>query len=44
MRRALDRLMLDAHVVDQDGKPKYGLHSFRHFFVVVHQSQDARRP
>jgi integrase len=33
MRRALDRLMLDAHVVDQDGKPKYGLHSFRHFFA-----------
>jgi integrase len=34
MRRALDRLMLDAHVVDQEtGKPKYGLHSFRHFFA-----------
>jgi integrase len=29
MRRALDRLMRDAHVVDQDGKAKYGLHSFR---------------
>jgi integrase len=33
MRRALDRLMRDAHVVDQDGKAKYGLHSFRHFFA-----------
>jgi integrase len=33
MRRALDRLMLDAHVVDQAGKPKYGLHAFRHFFA-----------
>jgi integrase len=33
MRRALDRLMLDAHVVDQSGKAKYGLHAFRHFFA-----------
>jgi integrase len=33
MRRALERLMLDAHVVDQGGKVKYGLHSFRHFFA-----------
>jgi integrase len=33
MRRALDRLMRDAHVVDQHGKAKYGLHGFRHFFA-----------
>jgi integrase len=33
MRRALDRLMLDAGVVKEDGKPKYGLHAFRHFFA-----------
>jgi integrase len=33
MRRALDRLMRDTHFVDQDGKAKYGLHSFRHFFA-----------
>jgi integrase len=33
MRRTLDRLMRDAHVVDQDGKAKYGLHAFRHFFA-----------
>jgi integrase len=33
MRRALDRLMRDAQVVKEDGKPKYGLHSFRHFFA-----------
>jgi integrase len=33
MRRTLERVMLEAHVVDQDGKAKYGLHSFRHFFA-----------
>jgi integrase len=33
MRRTPERVMLEAHVVDQDGKAKYGLHSFRHFFA-----------
>jgi integrase len=31
--RSLDRIMLAAHVVDKDGKPKYAMHAFRHFFA-----------
>jgi integrase len=31
--RARQRLQKRAGVVDKDGKPKYALHSFRHFFA-----------
>jgi integrase len=30
---SLDPVMLAAHVVDRDGRPKYGLHAMRHFFA-----------
>jgi integrase len=33
MRRSLDRVMRDAHVVTKDGKPKYSPHALRHFFA-----------
>ena len=33
MRKGLERMMLAAHVVDADGKPKYWLHAFRHFLA-----------
>ena len=31
--RSVERLQRRAKVIDKDGKPKYGLHSFRHFFA-----------
>jgi integrase len=31
--RALGPIMRDAHVLAKSGKPKYGLHSLRHFFA-----------
>jgi len=30
---SLDPIMLAAHVVDREGRPKYGLHSMRHWFA-----------
>lgn len=33
LARNLERLQRRAHVVDGEGKPKYGLHSLRHFFA-----------
>lgn len=33
MLRSLGRVMCDASVVTNTGKPKYGLHAFRHFFA-----------
>lgn len=33
MMRGFDPIMIAAHVVDKDGKPKYRLHAFRHFFA-----------
>jgi integrase len=29
----VEKIMMRAGVVDKDGKPKFGLHSFRHFFA-----------
>jgi len=33
MQRSLAPVMVTAGVVDKNGKPKYGLHAFRHFFA-----------
>lgn len=33
MLGSLETVMKAAHVVDHDGKPKYGLHALRHFFA-----------
>jgi integrase len=33
MLRSLDGIMQAAHVLDRNGKPKYGLHAMRHFFA-----------
>jgi integrase len=33
MLRIVETVMVDASVVGKDGKPKYGLHAFRHFFA-----------
>jgi integrase len=33
MLRSLAPVMIAAGIVDKRGKPKYGLHSFRHFFA-----------
>ena len=33
VERALDAVLIEAGVVDADGKPKYSLHAFRHFFA-----------
>jgi len=33
MLDALDAVMRTAHVVDHNGRPKYGLHALRHFFA-----------
>ena len=33
LMRAIDTVQIAAGVVDKSGKPKYGLHSFRHFFA-----------
>ena len=33
MLDSLSSLMIDAKLVDKDGKPKYGLHAMRHFFA-----------
>jgi integrase len=33
MLRGLETVMLAARVVDKDGRPKYAMHAFRHFFA-----------